>query len=135
MASKPVTAPSDPVTVLDVAREAGVSASTVSRILNGTARVAWQGSIDTSAVWGAAVASYTEPDYVAAGAVPWLLVQVKGAQRGPTGGAAFTPTKYIQRINTTGGVMPTEACSETMNNGVTMFVPYTADYVFYKASN
>ena len=40
MASKPVTAPSDPVTVLDVAREAGVSASTVSRILNGTARVA-----------------------------------------------------------------------------------------------
>lgn len=40
-----VTAPSDndsppsTITVLDVAREAGVSASTVSRILNGTARV------------------------------------------------------------------------------------------------
>lgn len=40
LAPKPVSALSDPVTVLDVAREAGVSASTVSRILNGTARVA-----------------------------------------------------------------------------------------------
>lgn len=40
VASKSASGMSDPVTVLDVAREAGVSASTVSRILNGTARVA-----------------------------------------------------------------------------------------------
>lgn len=38
--SRTAAAPPAPVTVLDVAREAGVSASTVSRILNGTARVA-----------------------------------------------------------------------------------------------
>ena len=34
-----IDAPPSSVTVLDVAREAGVSPSTVSRILNGTARV------------------------------------------------------------------------------------------------
>ena len=34
------SAPPEPVTLLDVARAAGVSASTVSRILNGTAKVA-----------------------------------------------------------------------------------------------
>ena len=39
--SEPITLSSqEPVTLLDVAREAGVSASTVSRILNGTAKVA-----------------------------------------------------------------------------------------------
>ncbi|HSI59737.1 MAG TPA: substrate-binding domain-containing protein [Ideonella sp.] len=36
----PSSLPASPTTLLDVAREAGVSASTVSRILNGTARVA-----------------------------------------------------------------------------------------------
>lgn len=36
----PPLSPAEPVTLLDVARAAGVSAATVSRILNGTARVA-----------------------------------------------------------------------------------------------
>lgn len=39
-AAPPPPPPFEPVTLLDVARRAGVSAATVSRILNGTARVA-----------------------------------------------------------------------------------------------
>jgi hypothetical protein len=99
----------------------------------GMARVTWQGSLDTSAVWGSAIASSSDPAFVAPGAVPWLLVQIVGAQRGPTGGDALAGTTYIQRINTSGGVAPQLPCSESANAGVTMFQAYTAEYVFYKA--
>jgi hypothetical protein len=99
---------------------------------NGMPRPTWQSSLDTSAVWGSAIASSTDPSYVAQGAIPWLLVQVVGRQAGPTGGDALTVTTYIQRINTSGGIAPSLACSETSNAGVTAFVPYTTDYVFFK---
>lgn len=39
-------------------------------------------------------------------------------------------TTFMQRVNTTGGSMPTTGCSEA---GTIQFVPYTADYVFYRA--
>src|SRR6185436_19170313 len=41
---------------------------------NGTARPTWQNSIDTSAVWGKAIATTNDPVYVAPGAIPWLLL-------------------------------------------------------------
>jgi hypothetical protein len=92
---------------------------------NGTPRVTWQDSEDTSKVWGMTIASVlVQPD-----AIPWLLVQVVGAQDGPTGGDELSETTYIQRVNTVGGVAPTTACTV----GTMALVPYTADYFFYKA--
>jgi Protein of unknown function (DUF3455) len=92
---------------------------------NGTPRVTWQDSQDTSKVWGATVASVV----VDPGAIPWLLVQVVGAQDGPTGGDELSETTYIQRLNTVGGVAPTTACTV----GMMALVPYSAEYFFYKA--
>ena len=94
-----------------------------------TPRPTWQDSRDTSTVWGNPVpgASYT-PDPTA---IPWLLLKVVGTAVGPTGGDKMTGTTYIQRLNTTGGLKPTGACTE----GAKALVPYTADYLFYKADD
>lgn len=95
----------------------------------GTFRPAWQSSLDTSAVWGRAIANSSDPNFVAPDAIPWLLVQVVGAQSGPTGGSSLSQTTFIQRVNTAGGVRPTTACTV----GDIALVPYTTDYFFYKA--
>jgi len=89
---------------------------------------AWQDSRDTSIVWASAVkdAKYT-PDPTA---IPWLLLKVVGNAVGPTGGDKMIVTTYVQRVNTTGGLIPTQAC----NPGDKALVPYTADYYFYKAA-
>lgn len=100
----------------------------------GTARATWQSSIDTSTVWGSAIALSSDSNFVAPGAIPWLLLQVVGAQSGPTGGAFLTQTTFLQRLNTSGGVLPSTGCSQASDIGATAFVPYTADYFFYKAS-
>src|ERR1700730_1635693 len=91
---------------------------------NGLPRATWQDSEDTSKVWGAALHSFP-----VTGAIPWLLLQVVGAQDGPTGGDELSETTYIQRLNTVGGLAPTTACTV----GTMALVPYTADYFFYKA--
>jgi hypothetical protein len=95
----------------------------------GTARPTWQSSADTSAVWGKVKASSSDPAYVAPGAIPWLLLEAAGAQRGAIGGAGLSQTTFLQRINTAGGAMPPMPCTP----GSMAFVPYVADYVFYKA--
>jgi Protein of unknown function (DUF3455) len=100
----------------------------------GLPRATWQSSFDTSAVWAKLRASTTDPAFVAQGAIPWLLLDVVGAQRGPTEGAVLTPTTFIQRLNTHGGVAPSAGCSESSNVGATALVPYTADYFFYKGN-
>ena len=97
-------------------------------------RPTWQSSLDTSAVWGKQLASSTDSRFVEAGAIPWLLLQVVRSKRGPSGGDILAQATYIHRIKTSGGAAPAAVCSETENNGVTMFVPYTADYVFYRGS-
>jgi hypothetical protein len=88
----------------------------------------WQDSRDTSIVWASPVkdAKYT-PDPTA---IPWLLLKVIGKAVGPTGGDKMIVTTYIQRINTTGGLIPTRTCDP----GDKALVPYTADYYFYKAA-
>jgi hypothetical protein len=96
----------------------------------GTPRPTWQSSIDTSTVWGKAKASSDDPNYVAAGAIPWLLVEITGSQRGPMSGSLLSQTTFIQRVNTSGGVMPKTAC----NVGSIALVPYTTDYYFFKAA-
>jgi hypothetical protein len=95
-------------------------------------RVTWEDSQDTSTVWGQVTASSVDPAFVRQGAIPWLLVQAVGAQAGPTGGRTLSATTFIQRVNTVGGVAPSTGCSLPTNIGTKAFVPYTADYIFYR---
>jgi len=93
-------------------------------------RPTWRHSRDASTVWAKAVPNAASA--VTSDAIPWLLLQVAGAQKGPTGGDALTPATFIQRINTTGGLAPSEGCTSPAEIGNQAFVPYTADYVFFK---
>jgi hypothetical protein len=102
---------------------------------NGLGRATWQSSIDTSAVWAKTSKSSSDPNFVAAGAIPWLLLEVVGAQAGPADGTILTPTVAVQRLNTRGGVAPSTGCSQPTDVGATALVPYTADYFFYRKTN
>ena len=62
-------------------------------------------------------------------AIPWLLLKTSPAGR--TG--VLTPTTYIQRIHTTGGVVPSTGC-DAAHAGATTAVFYTADYYFHRAA-
>jgi hypothetical protein len=95
-------------------------------------RPTWQSSFDTSAVWGRSIASSMDSNFVAPGAIPWLLLQVVGTERGPAGGDFLTQTTFIHRLNTSGGVAPSTGCSQSTNVGATTLVRYTADYFFYR---
>jgi hypothetical protein len=101
---------------------------------SGTPRATWQHSQDTSTVWAAATASSSDPNFVAAGAIPWLRLQVVGDQSWPTGGDKLSKTTFIQRLNTSGGVAPLTGCALATDVGAKALVPYTADYFFYKAA-
>jgi hypothetical protein len=98
----------------------------------GTPRPTWRHSRNTSTVWAMPIASSADPVFVAPDAIPWLLLQVVGAKDGPTGGHKLTPTKFIQRLNTSGGVAPATGCTSSTDVGKRAFVPYSADYIFYK---
>ncbi len=97
----------------------------------GVIRAAWQHSRDTSTVWGKVIGSSSDPIFVTPGAIPWLLIDVVGAQAGPTGGDKLTRTTFIQRLNTVGGAAPAKDCSRPADIGKKAFVPYTSDYFFY----
>jgi hypothetical protein len=98
------------------------------------ARATWQHSRDTSTVWAKKIASFSDPAVVESGAIPWLLLEVVGEDLGPTGGHRLTETIYIQRLHTSGGKEPTTGCTQVSDVGQQALVPYTADYVFYKAT-
>jgi hypothetical protein len=101
---------------------------------NRAIRAAWQDSRDTSTVWAAAVATatdLTDPQFVAAGAIPWVLLDKVGVKAGPDGGDRLTKTTHVQRLNTHGGSAPSTGCSSLADVGKKAFVPYTADYFFY----
>jgi hypothetical protein len=101
----------------------------------GPIRATWQHSRDTSTVWGQVKPGNSSSDaaFVAPNAIAWLLVTVVGAENGPTGGDTLTETTFIQRLNTSGGVAPSTGCSSPTDVGRLAFVPYTADYFFYRA--
>jgi hypothetical protein len=106
-------------------------------VANGTIRATWQYQ-DTSIVW----AKLHATDKTGSGAVTvdqeaiaWLLLDGVGSQKGPTGGDKLKDTTFVQRLNTTGGLAPKTGCSSLTDLGNTAFVPYTADYFFYKAAN
>jgi len=61
-------------------------------------------------------------------AVPVLLLAAKShAGSGPIAG-----TKYVQRLDTVGGVAPTSGCETQAQVGAEARVAYTARYVFYR---
>ena len=101
-------------------------------IEGGAARATWQHSADTSRVWAAAIASSTDPAFVAPGAIPWLLLRVVGQQDGPGGGTTLSEARFIQRINTAGGQAPPTGCETAQDVGRKALVPYATDYVFYR---
>jgi hypothetical protein len=97
----------------------------------GTIRATWQFK-DTSRVW----AKVHQPNgavTVKQDAIAWLLLDAVGHQNGPTGGDKLRKTTFVQRLNTTGGLAPSTGCSSLADVGNKAFVPYTADYFFYKA--
>jgi hypothetical protein len=98
-------------------------------------RVTWQDSQDSSSVWAKAdqVATFaTDPAFVAPDAVAWLLLEKKGTLNGPTGGGTLKPTEFIQRVHTVGGLAPSTGCTSPSDLGNQAFVPYEADYFFFK---
>ena len=102
-------------------------------------RPTWQQSRDTSIVWAnnssPPAQSSSDPAFVAAGAIPWLLLPVAGTQVGPTGGDKLTKTTFIQRLDTAGGIAPAaSACAAAADAGKKALVPYSADYFFYRAA-
>jgi hypothetical protein len=96
----------------------------------GTIRATWQHSRDTSTVW--AKLHQDGSATVDPNAIAWLLLDVVGAQNGPIGGDKLTETTFIQRLNTTGGLAPSTGCGSLTDVGNQAFVPYTADYFFYR---
>jgi Protein of unknown function (DUF3455) len=98
------------------------------------ARPVWQHSIDTSKVWGRVRSSSADPQYVAPGAIPWLLLEVAGTQLGPNGGGTMAGITFIHRVNTSGGVAPSTGCTNDDEIGKVALVPYTTDYFFYRKS-
>ena len=100
---------------------------------SGTPRASWQHSQDSSHVWAKAMATSTDPAFVAPDAIPWLLLQVVGKTPGATDGTTLTATTYIQRLSTSGGIAPSTGCAQSADVGSKALVPYTADYFFFKA--
>ena len=100
----------------------------------GTIRVTWEDSRDSSRVWAFLVKQSTDFKFVQKDAVAWLKLQESGVAVGPTGGRRLTKTTFIQRINTAGGLAPATGCSTLGDVGTRAFVPYSADYFFYKKS-
>jgi hypothetical protein len=92
----------------------------------------WQHSRDSSVVWGQAIASSSDPGFVAAGAIPWLLLEAAVVGDGPTGGDKLLPTRFVQRVNTFEGVAPSTGCTAPADVKKRALVYYEADYVFYK---
>ena len=66
---------------------------------------------------------------VGAANIPWLLLQAAATTEGADGDR-LTPTTFVQRLNTAGGVAPAVPCTP----GATQAVPYAADYVFWRAA-
>jgi Protein of unknown function (DUF3455) len=62
-------------------------------------------------------------------AVPWLLLRVKSSE----GAGPLANAKYIQRVDTIGGVAPSSGC-DAARAGAKVRVDYSANYDFYGPS-
>ena len=79
---------------------------------------------DGSKVTGARVNGVT----VDPTAIPWLLLSASGTPGAD--GDRIAGTKFIQRVNTVGGLAPAPSTCTTV--GAVKEIPYTADYYFWK---
>ena len=93
---------------------------------------AWQHSRDSSIVWGQVIRSSSDRNFVAPGAIPWLLLEAAVVGNGPTGGDRLLATRFIQRLNTVGGSAPSTGCASPDDIAKKALVPYEADYFFFK---
>ena len=98
------------------------------------ARATWQHSDRTSSVWAMKVAESDDAHYVEPGAIKWFLLKVMGTEAGAREDDRLTKTTVVHRVNTSGGVAPASECTTTGDVGKTKFVPYTADYYFFKGA-
>jgi hypothetical protein len=99
----------------------------------GKIRATWQHSKDTSTVWGGNAIPSTDSAFVAPDAIAWLLLPMAGVKNGPKpGDNTLSVTTFIQRLNTSKGLAPSEGCANLNDVGNKAFVPYTADYFFYR---
>ena len=91
-------------------------------------RATWQDSRDTSSIWARGIAfAMVDSD-----AIAWVKLEVVGKRLGPTGGNALSGATFVQRVNTKGGLAPATGCEVLSDVGHKAFVPYTADYFFYR---
>jgi hypothetical protein len=81
----------------------------------------WQAN-DGSSVVGARIAAVT-PD---PSAIPWLLL---GAAQN-NGDGIMSNVTFVQRLDTTGGLAPTDSCGCSDNGCDTARIDYTANYAF-----
>jgi hypothetical protein len=101
----------------------------------GKIRATWQYK-DGSSVWAATLLPTdisTDSQFVADGAVAWLRLTGVGGSIGPDGGDTLANVSFVQRLNTQGGLAPKTGCATTADIGHEAFVPYTADYFFWRA--
>jgi hypothetical protein len=99
------------------------------RIASHYAGPSWQAT-DGSTVVGQRVDGVT----VDPTAIPWLLLSAASTSPGPDG-ARLAETTYIQRIATTGGLVPAAEQCTADAAGTVAEVPYSADYYFWKAKS
>ena len=85
-------------------------------------------AIDGSTAVGALVRGVS----VDATAIPWLLLSTEGTPGAD--GDRLAGTTYIQRIVTTGGLIPPADECHAETAATENEVPYTADYYFWKAT-
>jgi hypothetical protein len=78
----------------------------------------WESTKDGSLVEAKVVASSRVP-----GSIPQLLLQATKTR----GDGAFGHVTYVQRLATSGGAMPTGACTDGRSAGI----PYQAEYRFF----
>jgi Protein of unknown function (DUF3455) len=83
----------------------------------------WQ-SLDGSRVVGTKVEGAT-PDPAA---IPWLLLRASSH----AGAGRMADVTFVQRLQTSGGIAPSEGCSATTVGAVAR-VPYRAVYCFYRS--
>jgi len=105
-------------------------------VAGGAIRATWQDK-DTSTIWASGApkdggASSTDPQFVAKDAIAWVKLKVVGAEVGPTGGDKLAPTTFVQRLSTQGGLAPSTGCNSLDDVGNQAFIPYAADYFFYR---
>jgi len=96
---------------------------------DGAIRATWQHARDNSSAWARLHPNGSAT--VTPGALAWLLLDVVGVQDGLAGGDILSKATQIQRVNTMGGIAPSQGCASTADLGRTAIVDYTADYYFY----